>query len=56
LYKNLTGKVLKTPDEFQLLVNELRGDKKLKNDDTSLIIIDITKAPDKPITTPRKNP
>jgi len=37
---------LKTPDEFETLVNELRSEKKLKNDDTSLIIIEITKAPD----------
>lgn len=38
---------LKTPDDFETLISELRRDKKIKNDDTSLIIIEITHAPDK---------
>lgn len=38
---------LKTSEEFETFINELRKDKKIKNDDTSLIIIEITSAPDK---------
>ena len=38
---------LNTPDEFETFVNKLRSEKKIRNDDTSLIMIEITHAPDK---------
>lgn len=38
---------LKTSEEFETFINELRNEKQIKNDDTSLIIIEITDAPNK---------